>query len=72
MQYVNRQFDCVLVKNGKKTIVNTENILSKCKWSPLEGKIFSNSVEMTFLNGKKVFDKGVFSDKLQGEKLKFL
>lgn len=64
--------DLVLVKNGKKTVVNTENILSKCKWSPLEGKTFSNSVEMTFLNGKKVFDKGVFSEGIKGEKLKFL
>lgn len=64
--------DLVLVKNGKKTVVNTENILSKCKWSPLQGKEFSNSVEMTFLNGKKVFDKGVFSDGIKGEKLKFL
>lgn len=64
--------DLVLVKNSKKTVVNTENILSKCKWSPLEGKIFSNSVEMTFLNGIKVFDKGVFSEGIKGEKLKFL
>ena len=64
--------DLVLIRKDKKTIVTKENILSKCDWSPLEGKEFSNSIEMTFLNGKKVYDKGVFAEGNFARKLTFL
>ncbi|MBQ9311779.1 MAG: dihydroorotase [Bacteroidales bacterium] len=63
--------DLVLIKNGKKTKVNTKNILSKCKWSPLEEKTFSNSVEMTFLNGKKVYQNSSFIQQNNAKKIDF-
>ena len=63
--------DLVLIKNGKKTQVNTKNILSKCKWSPLEEKTFSNSLEMTFLNGKKVYQNSTFIQQNNAKKIDF-
>jgi dihydroorotase len=52
--------DFVLVNPNKAWAVTKENILYKCGWSPFEGQIFSHSVETTFINGKKVYDKGNF------------
>ncbi|MBO6118677.1 MAG: dihydroorotase [Bacteroidales bacterium] len=47
--------DLVIVNPNKKTVVKDNQILSKCKWSPLIGDTFDNSVEMTVLNGKIVY-----------------
>ena len=44
--------DLVIINPAKKTTVNKDIIISKCKWSPLEGKVFDNYIEMTILNGK--------------------
>lgn len=51
--------DLVFVKLGQKTKVDKNNILSKCKWSPLEGYVFDNSIVMTMLNGKIVAKDGI-------------
>ncbi|MBQ7984005.1 MAG: dihydroorotase [Bacteroidales bacterium] len=50
--------DLVVINPNKKTFVKKENIVSKCKWSPLEGKTFDYAVEMTVLNGKIVYNNG--------------
>ncbi|TWP29693.1 dihydroorotase [Apibacter muscae] len=62
--------DLVLVNPNKPYTVTQENILSKCKWSPLEGKTFTTSIEKTFLNGKLAFDKGTINQ-VRGEALSF-
>lgn len=52
-------------------MVDESNLLYKCGWSPLEGITLSNKVEMTFVNGKKVYDNGTFYDDIRGEMLTF-
>ncbi|MDY0315041.1 MAG: dihydroorotase [Bacteroidales bacterium] len=56
--------DLVLINPNISTKVKKENLLYKCKWSPLEGEVFKYSVQTTFVNGKIVYDNG----KLTGEK----
>lgn len=49
-----------------------ESILSKCGWSPLEGRTFDWRVMKTFINGHQVYDhtNGV-DDAYRGEALRF-
>jgi len=51
--------------------VSKENILYKCKWSPLEGVNFNSKVEKTFVNGHLVYDNGIFDETQKGEALTF-
>lgn len=53
--------DLVFIKLGQKTKVDKNNILSKCRWSALEGYVFDNSITMTMLNGKIVAKDGVIN-----------
>lgn len=62
--------DLVLVNPSKAYTVNQDNILYKCKWSPLEGETFSSSIEKTYLNGKLAFENGVVNE-VKGEMLRF-
>ncbi len=62
--------DLCLVSKEKWT-VEKDNILYKCGWSPFEGTTFSHKVKTTFVNGKIVYDKGVFYTKNKGLRLKF-
>jgi len=62
--------DLCLVSKEKWT-VEKDNILYKCGWSPFEGTTFSHKVKTTFVNGKIVYDKGVFYTKNKGQRLKF-
>ena len=48
-----------------------ENILYKCKWSPLEGQKFTSKVLKTFVNGNIVYDNGIFNEDIKGERLTF-
>ena len=50
--------DIVVVDPCKPYTVTTENILSKCKWSPFEGHTFPISIDRTFVNGNEVFSEG--------------
>jgi dihydroorotase len=61
--------DLVLVNPHKTTQVSKDNILYKCKWSPLEGTVFSNTIEKTFVNGKLVYDNGKFAEDFRGKEL---
>ncbi|MDR1725037.1 MAG: dihydroorotase [Bacteroidales bacterium] len=47
--------DIVLVNPSRKMLITKDNILYKCKWSPLLHTTFSNSIERTFVNGEQVF-----------------
>lgn len=62
--------DLVLVNPNKEYTIDQSNILYKCKWSPLEGKTMSSSIEKTFLNGKVAFENGVVND-VRGQALRF-
>lgn len=62
--------DMVLINPNKPYKITQENILYKCKWSPLEGETMSTSIEKTFLNGKIAFEDGVVNS-IRGERLEF-
>jgi len=63
--------DLVLIDTNQSQTVNKENILYKCGWSPFEGTTFGSSITHTFVNGKLIFNKGMFNDKIKGQRLKF-
>lgn len=63
--------DLVLVNPNLSFRVNQSNILYKCGWSPLEGELFSHTVTHTFVNGRLVFENGVFDESVTGQRLIF-
>ena len=63
--------DLVLIDTSKSQVVTRENILYKCGWSPFEGTEFSSTITHTFVNGKLIYNLGVFNDKIKGKRLKF-
>ncbi len=63
--------DMVLVDMDTDWEVKKENILYKCKWSPLEGELFNSKVVKTFINGNIVFDDGTFYESIKGKRLIF-
>ena len=65
------QADLVLVSHGERWEVNSENILSKCGWSPLEGNSFRWKVEKTFANGHLIYSDGQVDETYRGEELRF-
>lgn len=65
------QADLVLVRPNSEWTVTTDCIISKCKWSPLEGRTFHWKVEKTFANGYLLFNNGTLDEKYRGQELKF-
>lgn len=65
------QADLVLVRPGCEWTVTTDCILSKCKWSPLEGHTFNWKVEKTFANGNLLYDNGNIDVNYRGQELVF-
>lgn len=64
--------DLVLVDLNANYTVTQDNILYKCKWSPLEGHTFKSKIITTFVNGKIAFEKGeVIEENKSSMKLKF-
>lgn len=63
--------DLVLVDTNKEQVVNKENVLYKCGWSPFEGTKFSSTVSHTFVNGNLIYDQGYFNDEIKGKRLIF-
>lgn len=63
--------DIVVVDPTQSYEVTKENILYKCGWSPFEGINFSNSVDMTFVNGNLVYRNGLVLDGTIGSRLVF-
>ncbi|MDX1459684.1 MAG: amidohydrolase family protein, partial [Xanthomonadales bacterium] len=48
--------DLVLVSDQQATDVTVERVLSRCGWSPFEGRRFSHRVLGTWVNGALAFD----------------
>lgn len=65
------QADLVLVNPEHTWDLTPDLILSKCGWSPLEGRRFHSVVEKTFVNGHLVYDNGVVNDSPTGQALYF-
>lgn len=65
------QADVVLVRPNQPWTVTKDIILSKCKWSPLEGHKFEWKVEKTFINGTLVYSDDKVNENYIGQQLKF-
>lgn len=65
------QADMVLVRKGEPWVLTPNRILSKCGWSPLEGKTFDWHVDKTFINGQMVYADGQVDENYRGEALYF-
>ena len=64
--------DLVLVDMNAKYEVSKDNILYKCKWSPLEGYTLNSKIVSTFVNGKLAFNNGkIIEENKTARKLKF-
>ena len=63
--------DLVVVDLDKPWLVEKDNILYHCGWSPFEGETFKSSVIKTFVNGNLVYDGGVFDEQHRGMRLEF-
>ena len=66
------QADLVLVRREEEPwTLTADKILSKCGWSPLEGKSFHWKVEKTFVNGQAVYTDGHTDEDYRGQMLIF-
>ena len=63
--------DLVLVDLNSPWTVNTDNLLSKCAWSPFENIQFKSKIYNTFVNGNIVYNNGVIQDQQSGMRLRF-
>ena len=63
--------DLVLIDPNSTTLVNQDNILSKCKWSPIEGETLNNKIDTTFVNGNIVYQNGTIYDNIKGKAVEF-
>jgi dihydroorotase len=63
--------DLAIVDLNRETVVNKEQLLYKCKWSPFEGHTFRSSVVHTIVNGLLVYSNGSFNDEHKGRRMEF-
>lgn len=63
--------DLVLVDPNRSFEVNTDQLLYKCGWSPMQGVRMSATVTHTFVNGRLVFENGHFNEEIKGQRLQF-
>jgi dihydroorotase len=63
--------DLVLIDVDKAQTVSKDTLLYKCGWSPFEGTKFSSTITHTFVNGKLIYNNGVFNDTIKGKRITF-
>ena len=63
--------DIAVVDLKKRWKVSPKNILYKCGWSPLEGKILKGSVDATIVSGHLAYQNGQLFEDRVGERLLF-
>jgi len=63
--------DLVVVDPDNSQIVDKNDLLYKCGWSPFEGMSFSHSIDCTFVNGALVYEQGSIVENNSGMRLKF-
>ncbi len=64
--------DLVLVDPAAPFTVRREDVLSKCGWSPFEGRTFRSSIASTFVNGMMVWDGERLHGAPNGQRLRFV
>ena len=65
------QADIVLLNPHKEWTITSDCILSKCRWSPMEGQTFHSKVEKTFVNGHLVYSDDQVNENHRGQALRF-
>lgn len=63
--------DIAIVRPHCPWTVTQDSILSKCRWSPMEGHEYQWRVEKTLCNGRLVYDNGTVLTGSTGEELHF-
>jgi dihydroorotase len=63
--------DLVIVNPSLPWSVKSENILSKCGWSPFENFTFKSRITHTFVNGELVYNNFKVKDVRHGKRLLF-
>lgn len=63
--------DLALVHPHSPWTVSRDNIIYKCGWSPFEGTTFDAAVQSTWVNGRRVYDRGTFDESARGMRLEF-
>jgi len=63
--------DLVLVDMNGATEVKRENVLSRCGWSPFEGRRFRSRIDAVWVNGALAFDGQRVIEHGAAERLKF-
>lgn len=64
--------DIAVIDLNCSWVVNKENILYQCQWSPLEGQVFHSKVTHTIVSGHIVYENGEFDETQKGQRLTFL
>jgi dihydroorotase len=63
--------DLVLVDLEGSTLVEPQNLYSKCGWSPFEGTNFHSKITHTLVSGHLVYENGRFDETVKGKRLLF-
>lgn len=63
--------DLVLVDLDAPYTVERAAVLSRCGWSPFEGRRFRSRVWMTLVNGQVAWEQGRVNDAVRGQRLAF-
>jgi len=63
--------DLVLVDMNGSTTVSREKVLSRCGWSPFEGRRFNSSIDAVWVNGALAFDGQQVIEHGAAERLQF-
>jgi dihydroorotase len=63
--------DLVLVDTSHTTEITSERVLSKCGWSPFEGRVFRSAVKSTWVNGQQVWQDGQIIESDAAARLQF-
>ena len=63
--------DLVVLDTRRSTDVDTQELYSKCGWSPFAGFTFHSRIVSTFVNGVRVFHEGSFDESQRGIALEF-
>lgn len=63
--------DLVLVDPNRPHTVRRDEVLSRCGWSPFEGRTFRSAIAATWVNGHRVWDGVALDDSVMGRRLEF-
>jgi len=63
--------DLALVDLNANKLISNEKTLYKCGWTPYDGMWVKSNVTHTFVNGKLVYNNGVFENGINGKRLEF-